>query len=91
MREHRKAAEVARNLRPARPSHLVSSRHRHPADLPCRYPIGTAVFFLVGFVLIFFLGGYLFNVCQGLRGTAAIPLYLYFSSSLSASDYTLKQ
>lgn len=45
----------------------------------------------MGFVLIFFLGGYLFNVCQGLRGTAAIPLYLYFSSSLSASDYTLKQ
>ena len=54
------------------------------------YPIGTAVFFLVSFVLLFFLGGYLFNLCQGLRGTAAIPLYLYFSSSLTASDYTLK-
>ena len=54
------------------------------------YPIGTAVFFLVAFLLLFFLGGYLFNVCSGLRGTAAIPLYNYFSASMYGSDYALK-
>ena len=54
------------------------------------YPIGTAVFFLVAFLLLFFLGGSLFNVCSGLRGTAAIPLYNYFSASMYGSDYALK-
>ena len=54
------------------------------------YPIGTAVFVLVAFALLFFLGGYLVNVWNGVRGTEAIPLYLYFSSSLWASDYALK-
>ena len=70
--------------------HALTGLHAIVPSAYAWYPIGTAVFFLVAFVLLFFLGGYMFNVCSGLRGTAAIPLYLYFSSSMSGSDYTLK-
>ena len=35
--------------------------------------------------------GYVVNLCSGLRGTAAVPLYRYLSASYSYSDYQLKQ
>ena len=47
--------------------------------------IGVMVILLVTCAL-----GYLLNLLQGFRGTAAIPFYRYLSASMSYSDYQLK-
>ena len=50
-------------------------------------------FVTLAFVILFnvtCLLGYVFNLCRGRRGLAAVPLYRLFTSQMAYSDYTLK-
>lgn len=53
-------------------------------------PIGSFMVYMLFAFCAFLLFGFIFNFSRGLRGVNAIPLYFYFTSSLSASDYQLK-
>ena len=63
------------------------------AVIPTAYayhPMGTAVLLAVAALVLSFLCAYVFNLLRGLRGTEAIPLLLYLSSTAGQSDYVLK-
>jgi len=55
------------------------------------YPLSIVAISTVGLLLLVCVLGYCFNLCKGVRGTAAIPMYAWMSDSLSYSDYQLKR
>ena len=68
---------------------LAETCHHAEVSLLAYSPLNSFIIYFLFALGAFIVVGYIFNLFQGLRGSAAIPFYSYLTSN-AVADYQLK-